>query len=86
MRKLSVAAVAVGLFALAACGGTKQDTLNEADLNQTQDLNELAEDAANIASEAEALENHAEQLNQEAQAADNASGAETAADENIQGM
>jgi peptidoglycan hydrolase CwlO-like protein len=85
MKKASLA-VAFGLLALAACGRSNQDQLNQADVKQAGSLDELSDEAANVASEAQALENQADQLNQEAQAADSAAGAETTNDEDIQGM
>ena len=88
MKKLSLAATAFALVALAGCDRGNEDRIDAVDANaaSSADLNELANDAANLASEAEALENQAEQLNQEAQALDNAAGAETPYDENIAGM
>jgi len=85
MKKASLAAVAFGVLAIAACDRGNQDQLNASDMNVTQNLDELSDDAANLVSESQALENQAEQLNQEAQT-ENAQGAETPADENIQGM
>lgn len=85
MKKATLAAVTCSLFALAACGRSNQDQLNQSDLN-AQNLDELSNQAANLAEESAALQNQAEQINQEVQAADNASGPETPADENIQGM
>ena len=84
MRKASLAVVAFGLLGLAACNRSNPDQLNADETNQS--LDELSNDAANLASESQALENQAEQLNQEAQSADNAAGAETPNDENIAGM
>lgn len=82
MRKASLAVTALALLALAACDRGRQDQLNATDLNEavSEDLDALANQAANVASEAEQLENQAQQLDQEAQ------GAETAEEENIQGM
>jgi hypothetical protein len=84
MKKSGLAVVAFGFLALAACGRNNQDQLNQADMNSADNLDMLANDAANAASEQDVLQNQQEQLNQEA--TDNASGAETPADENIQGM
>jgi hypothetical protein len=86
MKIRTFALAASGLLALAACDRGNQDQLNASDVNATQNLDELSDDAANVASEAQALENHAEQLNQEAQDTQDAAGAQTPADENIQGM
>ncbi len=82
MRKASLAVTAFALLAVGACDRGKQDQLNATDLNDSaaENLDDLANQAANVASEAQELENQAEQLNQEAQ------GAQTTEDENIQGM
>ena len=83
MNKASLAAVAFGLLALAACGRGDEDRLS-ANNEAVEDLNALSDQAANVAAEAEALENQAANLEQES--ADNATGPETPADENIAGM
>lgn len=84
MKKSGLVIVAFGFLALAACGQNNQDQLNQADVNSTDNLDALANDAANQASEQDVLQNQQQQLNQEA--TDNATGPETRADENIQGM
>lgn len=86
MKKLSLAATTLALLALAACGRGDQDQINSTDNATAETLDELSDEAANLAAEAEVLENQAAELDQEAQAADNASGPETPADENIAGM
>jgi len=85
MRKASLAVGVFALLALGACNRGREDQLNAGDLNDSaaQNLDALANQAANVASEAQELENQAQQLDQEAQ---NATGAQTAEDENIQGM
>jgi uncharacterized protein YlxW (UPF0749 family) len=86
MKRLGLAATTLALLALAACGRGDQDQLNATDANASvETLDELSDDAANVAAEAAELENQAAQLNQEAQATD-AAGPETPADENIAGM
>lgn len=86
MNRLSQAATTLALLALAGCGRGEQDQLNATDTNAAMGtLDELSGEAANVATEAAELENQAAQLNQEAQA-DDASGPETPADENIAGM
>lgn len=86
MKKSGLAVIAFTALALAACGQNNQDQLNQADMNATTDnLDMLANDAANQASEQEVLQNQQEQLNQEA-TTDKAAGAQTPADENIAGM
>lgn len=83
MKKASLAAVAFGLLALAACGRGDEDRLNAVETNAVEDdLNALSDQAANLAAEAQVLENQADQLNQEAQAETG----NTADEENIQGM
>ena len=87
MKKASLAVVAFGVLALVGCDRGNQDQLNTVETNQAdaEDLNMLSDDAANLAAEAQVLENQANQLEQEAQT-DDATGAETPADENIAGM
>jgi len=85
MKKATLLAISCATLAIAACN-RNQDQLNENDINAAQSLDDLSNDAANVASEAQALENQAAQLNQEATDLDNATGAQTPADENIQGM
>ena len=85
MKKATLLAISCATLAIAACN-RNQDQLNENDINAAQSLDDLSNDAANVASEAQALENQAAQLNQEATNLDNATGAQTPADENIQGM
>ena len=82
MNKGTLAAVAIGLLALTACGRGDEDQLNAADINEMQSLDDLSNEAANVAAEAEVLENQAANLEQEAQQ----TGPETSADENIAGM
>lgn len=85
MRKITLAAVGFGLLAVAACGRSDQDQINTAEANEMESLDELSNDAANVAAEAAVLENQAAQLEQEAQATET-TGPETPADENIEGM
>ena len=94
MRKIGLAIAAIGLLAVAACDRGREDQLGdnvEVNAVPPEDLNALSDQAANLAAEAEALENQSQELANEATntinaAADNAAGAETEADENIQGM
>ena len=81
MNKATLAAVGFGLLALAACGRGDQDRLNTADVNEMESLDELSNDAANVAAEAEALQNQAANLQEEAQSTENVQ-----QDEDIQGM
>ena len=84
MNKASLAAVGISILALAACGRNDQDQLNTTEINEMQSLDDLSNDAANVASEAAALENQAANLEQEAQS--DGTGPQTPADENIAGM
>ena len=84
MKKATLIAATCVLVALAGCNRGNQDQLNATDVEQN--LDQLSNDAANVASEAQELQNQAANLQNQAQAVDNASGAETPADENIQGM
>ncbi len=86
MKNGKLAAIAFGLLALTACGSKNQDQLNSADMNATDNLDMLANDAANAAAPTEqnVLENQQQQLNNQAVA--NTAGPQTPADENIQGM
>lgn len=90
MKKISLAAAALGLLAASACDRGKQEQLgNDVELNAAQPaegLNALSDQAAEVAAEAKELQNQAAQIEQEAAAGDNANGAQTPADENIQGM
>jgi hypothetical protein len=84
MKKAALIAVTCALVALAGCNRGNQDQLNANDVEQNLDA--LSNDAANVASEAQELQNQAANLENQAQSIDNASGPETPADENIQGM
>ena len=84
MKKASIA-IAIGLLALSACNRGNPDQLTDNDVN-AQNLDELSNDAANVASESQELQNQAANLQNQAKNLDNASGAQTPADENIQGM
>lgn len=86
MNKASLAAIGFGLLALAACGRSDQDQLNTTEINSMETLDDLSNDAANVAAEAEALEDQSAQLEREARSAENAAGPQTPADEDIQGM
>ena len=88
MKKISLAIATVGLLALAACNRGNEEQLGDnVELNAVpaEDLNALSDDAANLASESQQLENQAADLDAEAET-DSATGAQTPADENIQGM
>ena len=86
MKTISLAVAALGLLALTACDRGKQEQLgNDVELNAApaEDLNALSDQAADVAAEAQELQNQAAELELETE---NATGPETPADENIQGM
>ena len=88
MKKISLAAAAVALLAVAGCDRGKQEQLgNDVELNAApaEDLNALSDQAADVAAEAQELQNQAANLEQES-GTENLTGPETPADENIQGM
>jgi hypothetical protein len=87
MKKFGFALVGVASLALASCGGSNDDALNNVgNADASANLDALANAAAADA-EAEALGNQAAELNQESNAADelNATGT-TEAEENVSGM
>lgn len=86
MNMIRLTTVTFALVALAACGRSDEDQLNTTEINEMQSLDELSDDAANVADEAQALESQAANLEEEAEAAEDAQGPETPADENIAGM
>lgn len=90
MKTISLAAAAIASLALAACDRGKQEQLgNDVELNAaepSEDLNALSDQAAEVAAEAQELQNQAAELEQHSNMLDNATGPETPADENIQGM
>ena len=85
MKNASVAIAVFGLLGLAACDRGNQDQLNQVEVNQPapDNLDELSDQAANVAAQAQELENKSEELKN---TTDNAVGPQTPADENIQGM
>ena len=88
MKTISLAAAAVAVLALAACDRGKQEQLgNDVELNAAapEDLNVLSDQAAEVAAQAQELQNQAAELEQDTQP-ENAMGLETPEDENIQGM
>ncbi len=88
MRKLVIALAATASLSLAACSGSNQDAVENAELNQpAADLNAMSLDAANDAAnaEAEALGTQQQQL-EEAPAADNTANPADADEQNVTGM
>lgn len=90
MKRLGFAVASASLLVLGACSGNNQDQLTNTDTNAAieDDLNALSDQAADVADEAEVLANQAADLQQQEEQApaDNATGPETPADENIAGM
>ena len=63
MKKIVFALVGAASLALAGCGGSNEDTLTNVDMNADAGaLDALANNAADVAAEAEALGNQAQQL------------------------
>ena len=91
MKKLVFAITGAAALALAACNSENQDTVNNAEMNQpsADDLNQMANDAAMDAANAEAaaLGAQQEQLeNQNAAAEDNATNPTDDQEQNVSGM
>jgi hypothetical protein len=86
MKGLAFAFVGAAALSLTACGGGNQDQVNNAEMNQpsADELNELANQAAMDAANAEAaaLGNQQQQLEQ----ADNAVNPSDADEQNVSGM
>ena len=85
MKRLAFTLVGAAALALAACGSSNQDQVNNAELNQANDelnaqANQAAMDAANA--EAAALANQQQQVQQ----ADNTSNPSDAEEQNVSGM
>lgn len=87
MKRLALAAAALAAIFVGGCHKSNPDQLDEnVQVTQNDNLNALSDQAANVASEAQQLQNQADQLNAEASNIDNAQGPQSASDENIQGM
>lgn len=93
MNRVHFALVGAAALALAACnnGNKDQDTLGdniEENYQQTDQLNDLAADAANQVDEADTLGNQAAQLNDSAPEETNTvdNGVDPASEEAVQGM
>ena len=91
MTKFGFALVGAASLALAGCGSSNEDSLANVDLNaDAGNLDALANNAADVAAEAEALGNQAQQLEQEATnnaATDELNASSTAeGEENVSGM
>ena len=90
MKKLDFVVTGIAAFGLAACSGSNQDSVNNAEVNQpsAEDLNQLSTDAANDAANAEAaaLGNQQAQLNSENAAADDTTNPTDDQEQNVSGM
>ena len=88
MKRLVFAFAGAAALSLTACGGSNQDQVNNAEMNQpsTDALNQAASDAANDAAnaEAEALGQQQQQL--ENQPTDNGVNPSDAQEQNVSGM
>jgi hypothetical protein len=88
MKKLSFGLIGAAALALAACSGSNEDAVTNAEMNQpAPELNELSSDAANDAANAEAaaLGTQQQQLEEE-NAADNATNPSDDEEQNVAGM
>ena len=88
MKRLAFVAVGTAALALAACNKNNPDAVQNAELNQPEsDLNELANQAAMDAANAQAAANSAQQAANEANAtADNVVNPKEADEQNVSGM
>jgi hypothetical protein len=86
MKKLTFALVGTAALFTAACNRGNEDQVNNAEMNQpsSADLNALANDAANVANEAQALNAQAQNLQNEAE--DNTVNPKDADEQNVSGM
>ena len=88
MKRLAFAVLATAALALAACNKNNPDAVQNAQINQPEsDLNELANQAAMDAANAQAAANNAQQASNELNAAaDNAVNPKEADEQNVSGM
>lgn len=89
MKKLTFAVIGAVALTTAACSGGNEDQVNNAEMNQTgAELNDVANDAANNAAEAENLATQQQQLeaNNAAEATDNTVNPKDADEQNVSGM
>jgi len=86
MKKLTFALVGTAALLTAACNRGNEDQVNNAEMNQptSSDLNALANDAANVANEAAALNAQAQNLQNEVE--DNTVNPKDADEQNVSGM
>lgn len=88
MKRLAFVAVGTAALALAACNKNNPDAVQNAEINQPEsDLNELANQAAMDAANAQAAANSAQQAANEANAtAENVVNPKEADEQNVSGM
>jgi hypothetical protein len=89
MKRLAFVTIGIGVLALGACNKNNQDAVQNAEINQPQadQLNELANQAAEDAANAQAAANNAAAAANEANAvADNAVNPKEADEQNVSGM
>ena len=88
MKKLSFAVIGAVALMTGACSGGNDDQVNNAEMNQpSAELNDIANDAAANAAEAQNLAAQQQQLEaNNAEAADNTVNPEDADEQNVSGM
>ena len=88
MKRLVFLIGGAAALALSACNGDNQDAVNNAELNQpaVEDLNALANEAANNAAEMNALGNEQLEANDMNAVGDNGDNPSEAEEQNVSGM
>jgi hypothetical protein len=88
MKRLAFLIGGAAALALSACNGDNQDAVNNAELNQpaVEDLNALANEAANNAAEMNALGNEQLEANDTNAVGDNGDNPSEAEEQNVSGM
>ena len=88
MKRLAFLIGGAAALALSACNGDNQDAVNNAELNQpaAEDLNALANEAANNAAEMNALGNEQLEANDMNAVGDNGDNPSEAEEQNVSGM
>jgi hypothetical protein len=88
MKRLAFLIGGAAALALSACNGDNQDAVNNAELNQpaVEDLNALANEAANNAAEMNALGNEQLEANDMNAVGDNGDNPSEAEEQNVSGM
>lgn len=85
MKKLAFALIGTGALLTAACNRGNEDQVNNVEMNQpAPELNALANEAANVANEADALNAQAQNLENES--TDNTVNPKDADEQNVAGM